>query len=224
MAKKYTPAIFQPTVRPSWAGTLSYIPEKEKSDILEAIIKYPQETKIQSIFWEETIKPDLDEQYEKFLKVCEMRGRGAKTYWGEHKLSTSSTYDKDMDNLLKVKGQVKVKDKVKGQGQYAEQNDGEKEKLSTSYPQVKEMITSLANNLSAKNHSEIKGKTVHIVEGEFFMDETMPDYKSFLVGLSEQEIKKLWGWIRDKYYGQHLPVSKIQQMIKNFNTNLQKGA
>ena len=70
MAKKYTPAIFQPTVRPSWAGTLSYIPEKEKSDILEAIIKYPQETKIQSIFWEETIKPDLDEQYEKFLKVC----------------------------------------------------------------------------------------------------------------------------------------------------------
>ena len=70
----------------------------------------------------------------------------------------------------------------------------------------------------------IKGKTVHIVEGEFFMDETMPDYKSFLVGLSDQEIEKLWVWIRDKYYGQYLPVSKIQQMIKNFNTNLQKGA
>lgn len=70
----------------------------------------------------------------------------------------------------------------------------------------------------------IKGKTVHIVEGEFFMDETMPDYKSFLVGLSEHEIEKLWCWIRDKYYGQHLPVSKIQQMIKNFNTNLQKGS
>lgn len=70
----------------------------------------------------------------------------------------------------------------------------------------------------------IKGKTVHIVEGEFFMDETMPDYKSFLVGLSEQEIEKLWCWIRDKYYGQQLPVSKIQKMIKNFNTNLQKGA
>lgn len=70
----------------------------------------------------------------------------------------------------------------------------------------------------------IKGKTVHIVEGEFFMDETMPDYKRFLVGLSDQEIEKLWGWIMDKYYGKYLPVSKIQQMIKNFNTNLQKGA
>lgn len=108
----------------------------------------------------------------------------------------------------------------------------EEEKLSPSYPQeaedrslqAKKIINTLANNLSVKNHSEIKGKTVHIVEGEFFMDETMPDYKSFLVGLSDQEITKLWGWIRDKYYGQHLPVSKIQQMIKNFNTNLQKGA
>ena len=70
----------------------------------------------------------------------------------------------------------------------------------------------------------IKGKTVHIVEGEFFMDETMPDYKRFLVGLSDKEIEKLWKWIMDKYYGQHIPVSKIQQMIKNFNSNLQKGA
>lgn len=69
----------------------------------------------------------------------------------------------------------------------------------------------------------ITGKTVHIVEGEFFMDESMPDYKRFLVGLSDQEIEKLWRWIVDKYYGKHLPVSKIQKMIKNFNTNLQKG-
>lgn len=107
-----------------------------------------------------------------------------------------------------------------------------KKSYPQSYPQeaedrslqAKQIINTLANNLSVKNHSEIKGKTVHIVEGEFFMDETMPDYKSFLVGLSEQEIEKLWGWIRDKYYGQYLPVSKIQQMIKNFNTNLQKGA
>ena len=64
----------------------------------------------------------------------------------------------------------------------------------------------------------IKGQTVHIVEGECFMDETMPDYKRFLVGLSDKEIEKLWKWIMDKYYGQHIPVSKIQQMIKNFNS------
>lgn len=111
MSKKYTPAIFQPTIRPSWGGILSYISEKEKSDILEAIIKYPDNTGLDSRFWLETIKPDLDEQYQKFVATCEQRGRGAKTYWGEHKLSLSNTYDEHKDNLLKDKD--KDKDKVK---------------------------------------------------------------------------------------------------------------
>lgn len=111
MTKKYTPAIFQPTVRPSWVGILSYLSEKEKSDILEAIIKYPSDTEISSMFWIDTIKPDLDEQYSKFLNICDIRGRSAKTYWGEHKLSISSTNDKHKDNLLKDKD--KDKDKVK---------------------------------------------------------------------------------------------------------------
>ena len=110
MSKKYTPAIFQPTIRPSWGGILSYISEKEKSDILEAIIKYPDDTGLDSRFWLETIKPDLDEQYQKFVATCEQRGRGAKTYWGEHKLSLSNTYDEHKDNLLKDKD--KDKDKV----------------------------------------------------------------------------------------------------------------
>ena len=113
MGKTYTPATFQPTVRPSWAGILSYISEKERSDILEAIIKYPNDTGIDSKFWQETIKPDLDEQYDKFLKICEVRGRSAKTYWGEHKLSISNTKVKQKDNLLKDKDKDKDKDKVK---------------------------------------------------------------------------------------------------------------
>ena len=113
MTKKYTPAIFQPTVRPSWVGILSYLSEKEKSDILEAIIKYPSDTEISSMFWRDTIKPDLDEQYSKFLNICDIRGRSAKTYWGEHKLSISSTNDIHKDNLLKDKDKDKHKVKVK---------------------------------------------------------------------------------------------------------------
>lgn len=113
MSKKYTPATFQPTVRPSWAGTLHYIPTEERSEILEAIIKFPEETNIKSVFWEETIKPDLKEQYDKFLRICEIRGRGAKTYWGEHKLSISNTNDYQKDNLLKDKDKDKDKDKIK---------------------------------------------------------------------------------------------------------------
>ena len=113
MPTKYTPAIFQPTVRPSWAGILTYITDQEKSKILEAIIKYPDETDIESRFWQDTIKPDLDSQYEKFIKTCESRGQGAKTYWGKHKLSLSSTQDKDKDNFLKDKDKDKDKSEDK---------------------------------------------------------------------------------------------------------------
>lgn len=111
MPTKYTPAIFQPTVRPSWGGILTYITEQEKSKILEAIISYPDKTDIESQFWENTIKPDLEQQYEKFKTTCIARGRGAQTYWGEHKLSLSITQGKDKDNSLKDKDKDKGKSK-----------------------------------------------------------------------------------------------------------------
>lgn len=117
MTKKYTPATFQPTIRPSWAGILSYIDANEKAEILDAIICFPNECLggVKSRFYNETIKPDLYEQYDKFLKICDIRGRSAKTYWGEQKLSKSLTCDKHKDNLLKDKDKDKdkVKDKVK---------------------------------------------------------------------------------------------------------------
>ena len=113
MTTKYIPAIFQPTVRPSWGGILTYITEQEKSKILEAIISYPEQTDIESQFWENTIKPDLDQQYQNFKRVCEARGRGAQSYWGEHKLSLSSTYAKHKDNSLKDKDKSKDKSEDK---------------------------------------------------------------------------------------------------------------
>lgn len=82
---KYKPAIFQPTVRPSWAGMLSYISAEEKSQILEAIIKYPTAPKIESKFWEDTIRPDLEMQYEAFEETCRAKGRASKNYWESQK-------------------------------------------------------------------------------------------------------------------------------------------
>lgn len=113
---KYKPAIFQPTVRPSWSGTLSYISVDEKSQILEAIIGYPKNTNIHSKFWEETIKPDLDNQYDCFLNTCIARGRGAKTYWetkGKDKLSLCLSNVKDEVNSLKDKDKNQDKNQDK---------------------------------------------------------------------------------------------------------------
>lgn len=116
---KYKPAIFQPTVRPSWGGALEYIKPEELAQILKAIIEFPKIEVPNSVFWNQTIKPDLEQQFESFNEVCEVRGRGARTYWGEHKLSISSPQDNHKNNtsiiygkLRKDKGKGKVQDKV----------------------------------------------------------------------------------------------------------------
>jgi hypothetical protein len=93
MSRKYTPATFQPTVRPDWGGVLSYIPKDEKASILECIIKYPS-LDCNSKFWLETIKPDLDLQYETFKQQCESKSRGVRNRWGK----TSITPVKDENN------------------------------------------------------------------------------------------------------------------------------
>jgi hypothetical protein len=92
---KYTPATFQPTVRPDWAGILSYLSDKEKSEILTALFKYPSEVseKCESAFWKETIKPDLDLQYQVFTESCKAKSRGVRNRWG--KISISDVEDKD---------------------------------------------------------------------------------------------------------------------------------
>lgn len=94
MSRKYTPATFQPTVRPDWGGVLSYIPNDEKATILECIIKYPS-LDCNSRFWLETIKPDLDLQYETFKQQCEAKSRGVRNRWGK----TSITPVKDKNKI-----------------------------------------------------------------------------------------------------------------------------
>ena len=93
MAKKYQPAIFQPTVRPDWGGTLSYLSDAEKSEILTALVKYPS-VECNSRFWVETIKPDLDLQLSKFMNSNAVKSRGALNRWGK----ISIPYPNHMDN------------------------------------------------------------------------------------------------------------------------------
>lgn len=123
MPKPYQPAVFQPTIRPSWAGSFEYIPEKELSQILKAITVFPNVDVPDSAFWNQTVKPDLEQQYQNFINTCEKRGRGARTYWGEHKLSLSNTYDNHKNtisitqgNLCKDKDKNKDKDKDNKEG------------------------------------------------------------------------------------------------------------
>ena len=96
---KYTPATFQPTVRPDWAGILSYLSDKEKSEILTALFKYPSEISEQceSAFWKETIKPDLDLQYQAFTESCKAKSRGVRNRWG--KISITDVEDMNKTSI-----------------------------------------------------------------------------------------------------------------------------
>lgn len=96
---KYTPATFQPTVRPDWAGVLSYLSDKEKSEILVALFKYPS-VECKSSFWLETIKPDLDLQYQVFQESCRAKSRGVRNRWD--KISITNVEDKDKISISYV--------------------------------------------------------------------------------------------------------------------------
>lgn len=74
----------------------------------------------------------------------------------------------------------------------------------------------LDKNRDNNIYNNIPEKIVEIEEGKFFMDDTIPEYKELLSGLSDDEVEKLWRWIMKKYEYQKLPVSKIQSMIINF--------
>lgn len=122
MPKQYQPAVFQPTIRPSWAGSFEYISTEELSQILKAITVFPNIDLPNSAFWNQTVKPDLEQQYQNFRTTCEKRGRGARTYWGEHKLSLCYTYDNHKDTKSITQGNL-CKDKDKNKDESKEKNN-----------------------------------------------------------------------------------------------------
>ena len=148
MTKQRKPATFQPTIRPSWSGAMSYIQVEEKAKILEALIKYPEDTGIESIFWKETIKPDLDLQYEKFLSTCQARKQVARTYWDNQKVSKGMQMDtKSISNDIQKVSNTKDKDKDKDKdnnGDNINQNNEDNQKINKKeYPEDFETFWSI---------------------------------------------------------------------------------
>ena len=155
MTKVHKQATFQPTIRPSWAGAMSYIPVEEKAQILDALVKYPEIVEIDSIFWKETIKPDLDLQYNKFIATCEARKQVARTYWDNQKTTNgiqlhTKCISKDIQMVINTKDKDKDKDKDKNK-QYIElvnilrtnleqKKNGRKININGWYDHIRKMV------------------------------------------------------------------------------------
>ena len=61
-----------------------------------------------------------------------------------------------------------------------------------------------------------KSKMVTIIEGQFFIDDTMPEYKPYLIGMSDEDIESVWKWIFNNKYGQDVSKDWIIERIKQF--------
>ena len=61
-----------------------------------------------------------------------------------------------------------------------------------------------------------KSNMVLIVEGSFYLDDSMPEYKPYLIGSSDEEQLRIWKWIFDNKYGQEVSKDWIIERIKQF--------
>lgn len=61
-----------------------------------------------------------------------------------------------------------------------------------------------------------KSNMVLIVEGQFYLDDSMPEYKPYLIGSSDEEQLRIWKWIFNNKYGEEVSKDWIIERIKQF--------
>lgn len=206
---KYKQATFQPTIRPSWAGTLPYIDDKEKADILMAIINFPNDTDIESVFWEQTIKPDLKLQYEKFLSTCQARSQVARTYWGEQKDNNCIT------KVSKTKDKDKDKDKNKNQDKDKDKEKDNTEKETESYDNIYQ--TSAYNFVKAFGGVGSAYKDEVCIDNDFNLFQLdHPQTKQMIELYGDGLAYDIQKWIRRKFYGKRIGKRFIIEQFAKF--------
>lgn len=198
--RNYKSATFQPTIRPDWAGILSYISEKEKAEILVAIIKYPS-VECDSAFWQETIKPDLDNQYQNFKESCEAKSRGIRERWGKISIT-------DVEHMNKI-STTYVIDAERERERKSESGDGREEEGGSG--RVQKIIQKTAAELTNDGHSMLITPTTEFPDNDFFNA-----YRTQMPTATT----KAQSWIRkSKLLGKRITYHKIGEIIQKFNKN-----
>lgn len=182
-------ATFQPTVRPDWAGAMEYIPEQEQIKIFQAILMFPAIDLPDSAFWNKTIKPDLQNQYETFIASCEKKAIGIRKRWETTKsidnytnVLDKNTTEQDMIYIVKDKDKYKDKNKV-----------------------VSEMLSSIGK----KNTNSI------LIDSNFSCSK-FDVFKVYIQNMPAEIIKSVESWIKKEKNGQTVPVEFITKQFINF--------
>jgi hypothetical protein len=182
-------ATFQPTVRPDWAGAMEYIPEQEQIKIFQAILMFPAIDLPDSAFWNKTIKPDLQNQYETFIASCEKKAIGIRKRWETTKsidnytnVLDKNTTEQDMIYIVKDKDKYKDKNKV-----------------------VSEMLSSIG-----------KENTNSILIDSNFSCSKFDVFKTYINEMPSCVIQSVENWLKKQKNGQTVPVGFITKQFINF--------
>lgn len=61
-----------------------------------------------------------------------------------------------------------------------------------------------------------ESKKVLIEIGSFYLDDTMPEYKPYLRGVSDEQQERIWKWIYNNKLGEQVSIDWIIEIIKKF--------
>lgn len=94
---KYTPKQFSPRVYPEWGELLEDLSVEKQAEILNAIIKYPNENPSGGVW--KFIKSQIDKDYEEFVERNKAHQTSIKNYWN-NKREQMITNDNKCSPLL----------------------------------------------------------------------------------------------------------------------------
>jgi len=132
---------------------------------------------------------------------------------------TKTCFDRCMNTLL-IFGDIPV-DKEKNKLFYnLMKNDFEDKEFSIISEDICKTETLYGKYPTPKMFYDRKPKDksnmVLILDGSFYLDDSMPEYKEYLKGTTDEEQLRIWKWIMDNKYGQEVSKDWIIERIIQF--------
>ena len=103
---------FCPHIYAEWGELFDAITEKERSEILLAITKFPEYEPTNVPIWN-FIKSQLQKDYELFIEKCEKNGEISRNYWQNKKANETECNRTDTERHPKLKQKQLTKTKTK---------------------------------------------------------------------------------------------------------------
>lgn len=146
---------FCPHIYAEWGELFDAITEKERSEILLAITKFPEYEPVNIPIWN-FIKSQLQKDYELFVEKCEKNGEISRNYWQNKKTNDIESNRTDTERYPKLKHKPLTKTKTETKIKYGEFNnvklaDDEYCKLKELYAnKLDDAINILSSYLASK--------------------------------------------------------------------------